>query len=142
MKKLILQSILIISLMSSILVAHAATQGLQLDTQLKPQYAANIPASKGGSRADPINIVLQLIAGSLIYAAGPIAVLMIAIGGFRYVISRGDQNQMEGAKKTIMWAVIGLMIIIISYSIIISVISIIGETGTSGADQYSPKAGF
>lgn len=92
-----------------------------IDENLKPQFAPSITATNETDRTAPVNIVLQLIAGSLIYAAGPIAVLMIAIGGLRYVTSHGDQNAMEGAKKTILWAVIGLIVIIFSFAIVVNV---------------------
>jgi hypothetical protein len=62
------------------------------------------------------------------------AVLMLAVGGFQYVISHGDQNQMEGAKKTITWAIIGLLIIIVSYAIVTNVIAILSTTGPIGTD--------
>lgn len=97
---------------------------VQMNEELRPDFAPNINPA-GGDRTAPVNIVLQLIAGSLIYAAGPIAVLMIAIGGLRYVTSRGDQNAMEEAKKTILWAVIGLVVIILSFAIVTNVIGVL-----------------
>lgn len=101
---------------------------VQLDPQLKPEFAANVIPPEGANRGAFANIVLQLVAGSLIYAAGPLAVLLIAIGGLRYVTSHGDQTQMEEAKKTITWAVIGLIVIIISWAIVTNVISILNAT--------------
>lgn len=141
MKKILLSIIALFSLLNFGITAKAQ---ISIDAQLKPEYAATVPTSTDpGSRVAPINIILQLIAGSLIYAAGPIAVLMIAIGGFRYVTSRGDQTAMEGAKKTIMWAIIGLLVIIISYAIVTNIIQIIGTTGTVGGyTEYSPALGF
>jgi hypothetical protein len=35
---------------------------------------------------------------------------MIVLGGFRYVISAGDQNAVTAAKNTILYAVIGLVV--------------------------------
>lgn len=115
---------------------------VQIKGDLLPGYAATLPKTTDGSRATPINIILQLIAGSLIYAAGPAAVLMIAIGGFRYVASHGDQTQMEGAKKTIMWAIVGLLVIIVSYAIVTNIINIVATTGTVGSDDYNPELGY
>jgi len=47
-------------------------------------------------------------------AIGLICVLMIIIGGVRYIVSAGNQTQTEGAKKTIVGAIIGLIIVILS----------------------------
>lgn len=41
---------------------------------------------------------------------GVIAVVMIIIGGFKYIISSGDPASVNGAKNTILYAVIGLVI--------------------------------
>lgn len=128
MRKLFVQFVIFMALLSIPLAVMAAGNNLlaqvQIDPTLKPQFAPSIE-STSGDRTAPVNIVLQLIAGSLIYAAGPIAVLMIAIGGLRYVTSRGDQNAMEEAKKTILWAVIGLVVIILSFAIVTNVISVL-----------------
>jgi hypothetical protein len=125
--------------------AQGTAQGVTMEDSLRPQYATNFSLNPNStsSRAAVGNIVLQLIAGSLIYAAGPVAVLMIAIGGFRYVISHGDQTQMESAKKTITWAIIGLIVIIFSYAIVTNIIKIAENTGnqntqTSGQTSNAP----
>lgn len=112
-------------------------QGIQLDPTLKPEYSTNIQLAGGGNRASLGIAVLQMIAGGLIYLAGPVAVLMLSIGGIRYIVSRGDQTQMEEAKKTITYAVIGLVVIILSWAIISNVIWITLSGGTLGQDAES-----
>jgi hypothetical protein len=103
-----------------------------INPDLRPTNAVYMPVSNTGtsetgmsSAANVANTILQLIAGSLIYAAGPLAVLMIAVGGFRYVISHGDQTQMESAKKNITWAIIGLLVILVSWIIVSSIIKLL-----------------
>ena len=54
--------------------------------------------------------------------AGMIAVLYLIVGGVRYITAHGNEEQAEGAKKTITHAIIGLVIIILSF-VIIQVIS-------------------
>ncbi len=71
------------------------------------------------------NFFLQLIAGGLLYLAGPTAVGIIAIGGIRYVVSHGDQSMMDGAKKTITYGIIGLLIVIFSFAIVKAIIGIV-----------------
>jgi len=127
-KSLLTIGMMMLAIFSMSTQVNAQVKGVQIDKELLPGYAATIPASVGGNQATPISIILQLIAGSLIYAAGPAAVLMIAIGGFRYVVSHGDTTQMEGAKKTIMWAIIGLLVIIVSYAIVTNIINIASTT--------------
>ncbi len=124
MKKFLLTfGIMILALLAIPVVTGAQ---VQIKPEYLPGYVATLPKTAEGSDAG--NVILQLIAGSLIYVTGPVAVLMIAIGGFRYVISHGETTQMEAAKKTILWAIIGLLVIIVSYSIVRNVIDIAAST--------------
>lgn len=54
----------------------------------------------------------------LLYLAGAIAVLFIVIGGFQYITSSGDEEQAEKGRKTLTNAIIGLVVVIMSYAII------------------------
>ncbi len=55
---------------------------------------------------------------TFIYVVGAVAVLMIIVGGFRYVLSGGDASQTKSAKDTILYAIIGVIIAIMSYAIV------------------------
>ncbi|MEO8065892.1 MAG: pilin [Candidatus Doudnabacteria bacterium] len=54
--------------------------------------------------------------------AGLVAVAFIIIGGFQYMTSAGNEELAEAGKKTLINAIIGLVIIILSF-IIVSVIN-------------------
>jgi hypothetical protein len=146
-------SVLIIPISVNAADSDGLLAQVPLNDNLRPENAVYIPVeSPGESRqnasANVANVVLQLIAGSLIYAAGPIAVLMLAIGGFRYVISHGDQTQMEAAKKNITWAIIGLLVILVSWIIVSNVIKVVTQTAvqtpttTSVQPAAQPAAPF
>ncbi len=57
--------------------------------------------------------------------AGLVIVLMIVIAGVRYIVSAGNPNQTEGAKKTLVGAIIGLIIIILAKVLISIVVKLI-----------------
>ena len=61
---------------------------------------------------------LQQIMNIMLFIAGAVAIIMIIVGGIRYTISAGDQSATTAAKNTIMYAVIGLVIVIAAYAII------------------------
>lgn len=65
----------------------------------------------------------QTITNVFLFALGAIAVIMIIIGGIRYVLSGGDSTSITGAKNTIMYAVIGLVVAILAYAIVNFVIT-------------------
>src|SRR3989338_1919712 len=62
--------------------------------------------------------LLTKIINSFLYFAGGIAVLFIVIGGFQYVASRGNEEATEKAKKTVTYAVLGIVIIVMAYAIV------------------------
>ena len=49
---------------------------------------------------------------------GAVSVVMIIIGGFRYIISGGDSNGVSGAKNTILYAIVGLVIVLFAQVIV------------------------
>lgn len=61
----------------------------------------------------------------LLYVLGIVAVIMIIVGGFMYVTSGGDATGVTKAKNTIMYAVVGLVVAILSYAIVHFVIGAI-----------------
>ena len=61
-----------------------------------------------------VQTVLHFVFG----LAGIIALLMISIAAFRYVISRGDAEAVKKSKNTILYAIVGLVISMFSYGIV------------------------
>lgn len=60
--------------------------------------------------------ILEILAGGLLYFAAPVAIIMIAIGGFNMVVGGAESEKLEEAKKHLTWSVVGLGLIILSYS--------------------------
>jgi hypothetical protein len=58
--------------------------------------------------------VLKLIFG----ISGAVAVIFIALGGLKYILSQGNPQEATKAKDTILNALIGLVIVIAAYGII------------------------
>ena len=67
--------------------------------------------------------VMGSIANVLIFLVGAVSVIMVIIGGLRYVISMGRPKQVEQAKNTILYAVVGVIVAISSYAIVNFVLS-------------------
>jgi phosphate starvation-inducible membrane PsiE len=62
--------------------------------------------------------LLATVINALLVFAGAVAVLFLIVGGFRYVVSAGNPDQVEGAKKTILYAILGLIIIFIAFVLV------------------------
>lgn len=101
--------------------APAAAQGVPCDPydiSQGVQGGANCaaPNTPGASQdlfgPDGIFVTVTNI---LIFAVGAIAVLMLIIGGIRYVLSQGDQSSVTSAKNTILYAIIGIVIAMLAF---------------------------
>ncbi len=64
------------------------------------------------------NAAIQNVINLLLFAIGIIAVIVIIIGGIKYVTSDGDSSKLKGARETILYAVVGLVIALLAYSIV------------------------
>lgn len=62
--------------------------------------------------------VLQLVFG----IAGAVAVLVITVAAFQYVVSQGDPQATAKAKNTILYAIIGLIVCALAFTIVTFVI--------------------
>ncbi|MEO8065893.1 MAG: pilin [Candidatus Doudnabacteria bacterium] len=76
----------------------------------------NLPNQSSAS-----GLILQVINIAL-GVAGLVAVLFLLIGGFRYITSAGNEETAEQARKIIVNAIIGVVVIILSF-VIVRVIS-------------------
>lgn len=65
----------------------------------------------------------KLVADTLIFVIGAIAVIMVIIGALRYVLSNGDSAGLKSAKDTILYALIGVAVSILAYALVAFVIS-------------------
>ena len=59
----------------------------------------------------------------VVYLIGIMSVIMIMLGGFTYITGSGDPNTLSGANKTILYAVIGVVVTIIAQTIVVLVIN-------------------
>ena len=63
------------------------------------------------------------ITNTILYIVGIIAVIMLIIGGIKYVLSGGDAKKVTDAKNTVLYAIIGLVIAFFAYAIVNFVIT-------------------
>ena len=75
---------------------------------------SQVCASKGENATSTVKNVINL----LIFVIGIIAVIMVVVGGLRYVLSGGDSAGINTAKNTILYAIVGLVVAILAYSIV------------------------
>lgn len=86
--------------------------------------AADTAVCKG--RDDKIlgpNGILTRVIKLLLTIIGIIAVIMIIVGAIRYTTSGGDSGQINSARDTIIYAIVGLVLAIMAFALVNWVIS-------------------
>ena len=104
-------------------------------------HAFNLGMQDGASAAKGIEHVTDLfgatgifstITNVLLFVIGAISVIMIIIGGLRYVVSGGDSSNVTAAKNTILYAIVGLIVALLSYAMINFVLTNFSAGGFGG----------
>ena len=80
--------------------------------------ASSSDAICGATGQGEFEAIMTNIINTILIVLGMIAVIMIIVGGIRYTTSNGDSSQIQSAKNTIMYAVIGLVVAILSFAIV------------------------
>jgi hypothetical protein len=76
----------------------------------KNQDCDNGAADVGGVLATIVNIIS--------FIAGAIAVIMIVLAGFKFITSGGDANRVASAKNSLIYALIGIVVVALAQAII------------------------
>jgi hypothetical protein len=97
------------------LAADTTKCAIQRGVNLAAQGANDCKAT---TSAGDLNGLIKSIINILSVLVGAAAVIMIIIGGFRYVTSAGSDTGVQAAKKTILYAIVGLIIVALAQVIV------------------------
>ena len=76
------------------------------------------PDSADVDASERVNQMIRLVINIFSLIVGVISVIMIIIGGLKYITSGGDSGNVSGAKNTILYAVIGLIVVALAQVIV------------------------
>ncbi len=113
--------ILCVFLMCGIVVTSVMSQNASAMTLQEGAEAARCDECPSELFGD--NGVFKQVTNVILYIVGIIAVIMLIIGGIKYVISGGDAKKVTDAKNTVLYAIIGLVIAFLAFAIVNFVIS-------------------
>lgn len=84
------------------------------------QIRKGVEVSGGNQGNNSVRLETRIrpIINVVLFVLGAIAVIMIIVSGFRYVLSGGDSSAVTAAKNTLFYAVIGLIVAILAYAIV------------------------
>ena len=75
-------------------------------------------AGSGQEAASSVNNIIETVINIFSIVVGFVSVIMIIIGGLKYITSGGDSGNITGAKNTILYAIIGLVIVALAQIIV------------------------
>lgn len=96
-------------------IAGCLDQGTCLGTN---DSESSEECQSGESAEDRVNDIIRLVINIFSLIVGVISVIMIIIGGLKYITSGGDSGNVSGAKNTILYAVIGLVVVALAQVIV------------------------
>jgi len=128
MKNLILKLTLIVAIFSSMFMSPMLTTAAAIDcahpASAKEQIQCGACGASGTATCDPspapkkLSDTIATVINIISVFGGALAVIMIIIGGFRYITSGGSAEGTKGARNTIVYAVVGLVIIAVAQIIV------------------------
>ena len=113
-KQLVVTFALIFGLGGATLLPATGASAINVFKQCGNNGSSQVCQAQG----DTVGPLIQTVINILLYILGMAAVVMIVIGGIRYTTSNGDSSAITSAKNTILYAVIGLIVAILAYSIV------------------------
>ena len=91
------------------------------------EVRSEFSGTAGGSflSADNIPELIAAIIRILLMVGGAIAVLFVIIGGYQYLTSAGNEEAAEKGRKTVTNALIGVVVVVLSWVIVNAVVGTI-----------------
>lgn len=115
-------SMITLAVIINIAVSIFTTFAYTIPEDLRPiNEPLNIGQELGTTAAGTTSgtiLVLQILAGGLLYFAAPVAIIIIIMTGTQMAMMGAESEKTEEAKRSLTWAVVGLLVIIFSYSLV------------------------
>lgn len=112
--------------LSPLMVAAAPAYAVQTDIQKGLCAGSNLQFTDNVSNANcstsdatkKINDIVHTVINLFSAIVGIVAVVMIIVGGLRYITSGGNDTSVASAKNTLLYAIIGLVIVALAQIIV------------------------
>lgn len=97
--------------------ASTIQNGLCAGSNLTVSDSGSCTVDSSGTQ-DKVNNLLTTVVNIFSVVVGVVAVIMIIVGGLRYITSGGDSSKVGGAKNSIIYAIVGLVIVALAQFIV------------------------
>lgn len=126
-QKLIVSAVALVSILTPA-VAVTVPVLAQANIQTNLCAGANLDVTQtdcaeADEAPDTVNKLIETIINIFSILVGVTSVIMIIVGGFQYITSGGDSGKVGTAKNTILFAIVGLVIVALAQVIVNFVLS-------------------
>ncbi len=73
---------------------------------------------KNPLRFSGITAIVTFVVNVLVSVVGFVAIIAIILAGYQMIFSAGEAEKLKAAKNRLVWAIIGLLVVVLAYSII------------------------
>ena len=103
------------------------------ETSIKVGKIQEVGGTANAQTSESFNNIIVRIVNGILGVIGLVAVVMVILGGIQYMTSAGDPGKVKKGKDTILYGLIGLVIVGLAYAIVNFVIAnVINNTGNAG----------
>ncbi len=103
---------------------HTASASVNLfGDPCRADSSSPLCGANGSDNISGTNGIILRAASLLSIIAGITAVIMIMLAGIMFVTAAGDSSKISTAKKTLTYAIVGLIVIVLARTIVIFVVS-------------------
>lgn len=119
-KKILLAALLVLPLFNSYAIVVQVPDG-----QGQEDVAVTWPTQIQWDESSFFAII-QVVNKYLWFGIGVVCMAVLIVGGFKLITAQGDAEKLKQGNKLLMWALIGILIAILSYAIIRLVVNLFG----------------
>jgi len=120
--KTILASALLLGAVSAPVLVPAVVSAQDNTIQSGLCGGSNLQFSSGdcsdNGSTEKLNSIIKTIINVVSIVVGVVAVIMIVFGGLKYITSGGESNSVSSAKNTIIYAIVGLVVVALAQFIV------------------------
>lgn len=116
LKKILLIVAAVMSI--GLLVAPVAGYAAVIDSETRSNILEGVPGDANDNAGKTINDTIKLVIDILSFVVGVVAVIAIIVAGLQFITANGDASKVSKARMSIMYAVVGLVVVAIAQVIV------------------------
>ena len=110
-------------------ISNGLSCGANLNVSGISSSGSSCPPLDDGTAGAKVDGIIKLVINIFSLLVGVVAVIMIIVGGLKYITSGGNEGNVTGAKNTILYAIVGLVVVALAQIVVKFVLS---KTVSSG----------